>query len=86
MAITILCWVLFSNLMDDISRMEGCAWHMWYHCKVESTIGSYKYCGDNEKIGRDHGSITTNGSYVSNKMSKIVVAMDGGLYEHCTQY
>jgi hypothetical protein len=53
---------------------------------VESTIGSYKYCGDNEKIGRDHGSITTNGSYVSNKMSKIVVAMDGGLYEHCTQY
>lgn len=81
MAITILCWVLFSNSMDDISRMEGFAWHMWYHCKVGSTIGSCRYCGDNEKIGRDYGSITTNGSYVSSKMNKIVVAMDGGLYE-----
>ncbi len=81
-----MCWVLFSNFMDDISRMEGCAWHMWYHCKVGSTIGSYIGCGDNEKIGRDHGSITTNGSYVSSKMNKIVVAMDGGGYEQCTQY
>jgi hypothetical protein len=37
----------------------------------------------------DHGPITTtttNVSYFSSKMSKIVVAMYGGMYEHYTQY
>jgi hypothetical protein len=36
-----------------------------------STIGSFRYCGDNEKIGRAHGSITTDGSYVSSNPTSL---------------
>ncbi len=76
---------MFSNSMDEISRVEECAWHMWYHCRgtwlaIASIFGILKI---------DHGPITTtttNVSYFSSKMSKIVVAMYGGMYEHYTQY
>ncbi len=38
-----------SDSTDNIPRAEDCAWHMWYHCRAGSTVGSCRYCGDTEQ-------------------------------------
>ncbi len=87
MAITVLCWDL--SQIQRTTFQERKIVHDICDIIAErgARLAAAGIVGILKKIGRDHGATTTtNGSYLASRRSKTVVAMDGGLYEHYTQY